>query len=68
MPPRQPDYRGDRPHGAFVTNLGLSADALRAALIKAWGVCEPCHDWPRERTARLVLDRYGRTQWNELGR
>ena len=36
MPPRQPDYRHDRPHGLFVTNLPLAAATIRAAVSGAW--------------------------------
>ena len=36
MPARRPDYRGDRPHADFVTNLPLPRDRLLAALRSAW--------------------------------
>jgi lipoate-protein ligase A len=36
MPPRQPNYREDRPHAQFVTNLPLPRDRLLAALKAAW--------------------------------
>jgi lipoate-protein ligase A len=36
MPSRQPDYRVSRPHGKFLTNLNLPADAVKAALKKTW--------------------------------
>jgi lipoate-protein ligase A len=36
MPSRQPDYRESRPHGKFLTNLNLPADAVKAALKQAW--------------------------------
>ncbi len=42
MPPRQPDYRQKRAHEAFVTNLPLSAEAIRDALRSAWHAPEPC--------------------------
>ena len=64
MPPRQPDYRQSRPHEAFVANLPLDGGAIRQALRSAWQADEPCQDWPRELTARLVADRYGRPEWN----
>jgi lipoate-protein ligase A len=68
MPPRQPEYRGGRPHAVFLTNLPLSAAAIRRSLASAWQAGEPLGDWPRARTARLVGERYGRPEWNEHAR
>lgn len=65
MPPRTPAYRDGRDHEAFVTNLPLTADALRQALTTAWSASPLNGDWPRDRTAALVLSRYSRPEWNE---
>jgi lipoate-protein ligase A len=65
MPPREPDYRHGRNHHAFVANLPVSAAAIRRALITAWEANEPCPDWPRESTARLVAEKYSQRTWNE---
>lgn len=65
MPPRQPDYRRERPHSAFVTNLPLAAGELRRALIGAWQAAPAGRDWPRSRVQELVATRYSRTEWNE---
>jgi len=65
MPPRQPDYRENRPHVAFLTNLPADAPALRRALVAAWDAGEPCTDWPSDHTARLVAEKYSRREWNE---
>ena len=65
MPPRRPDYRHDRLHGKFVTNLPAEAAAIRRALVDVWDVTGPRVDWPEELTARLVAEKYGRTEWNE---
>jgi lipoate-protein ligase A len=64
MPPRQPEYRQGRAHRAFLTNLPLDGEALRAALIKTWGA-KPEGDWPRQRTRELVAARYSLREWNE---
>jgi lipoate-protein ligase A len=64
MPPRQPDYRRNRAHGAFVTNLPLGVDELRQALIATWNAREIRTDWPRDLTARLVAERYTQPTWN----
>lgn len=64
MPPRQPDYRRGRPHGAFVANLPIDADALRRAVITAWNAEPATGDWPRARVAALVAERYSEPGWN----
>jgi lipoate-protein ligase A len=63
-PPRQPDYRAGRPHVEFVTNLPLTRDALRRAVLGAFGAGDPLADWPQEQVARLVAEKYGRAEWN----
>jgi lipoate-protein ligase A len=65
IPPRMPDYRDGRDHRAFVTNLPLSGECIRRALISAWNALELREDWPRELTARLVAEKYGNSQWNQ---
>jgi lipoate-protein ligase A len=65
MPPRQPEYRRQRAHQEFVTNLPASAAALRAALQAAWGAWETVDDWPRQRVRQLVASRYGQAEWND---
>ena len=64
MPPRQPAYRGGRPHGQFLANLPLPAAILRHVLATAFAATEPATSWPEQRTAQLVAARYGRRQWN----
>ncbi|MCL4195226.1 MAG: hypothetical protein KJZ87_26045, partial [Thermoguttaceae bacterium] len=64
MPPRQPDYRGGRTHREFVANIPLVCPELRRAVIGAWKAGESLNDWPREATARLVAERYGRDSWH----
>ncbi len=64
MPPRQPDYRQDRPHASFIANLPTTAEALKHALVAAWRAEPADHDWPHERVARAVAERYSRPEWN----
>jgi lipoate---protein ligase len=64
MPPRQPDYRAGRRHADFVMNLPVAGEALRGAMATAFGVEQSLHDWPRDRTQRLVAERYLREAWN----
>jgi lipoate---protein ligase len=65
MPPRQPAYRDGRAHRAFVINLPIAADVLRAALVEAWKARDIDSDWPRQRVRELVAMRYSRPEWNE---
>jgi len=63
MPPRQPSYRGGRPHAQFVTNLPVTGAALRAALCAAFEAHEPPTDWPRRETDHLARIRYSQPAW-----
>ncbi|HND51903.1 MAG TPA: lipoate--protein ligase family protein [Pirellulaceae bacterium] len=53
-PPRQPDYREDRPHSQFVCNLPLPCSTLRSALAHAWNADQPLTAPPLDRVAALV--------------
>jgi len=64
MPPRQPDYREQRAHEEFLTNLRLPAGELAAALRQVWQCEERLVDWPRAEVERLVDERYGLESWN----
>lgn len=63
-PPREPDYRGHRPHGEFVRNLPLPAAQLKQALIAAWHADEVPLAWPQALTSQLLATRYSRNDWN----
>jgi len=64
MPSRQPDYRRNRAHADFLTNLNLPPEALKAALRKAWCAAEPLKTWPERETADLVMTKYATREWN----
>jgi lipoate-protein ligase A len=64
MPPRQPDYRHARQHGDFVTNLPITRAALTQAVDAAWPTSGELNDWPKERVADLVAERFSRDDWN----
>lgn len=63
-PPRQPDYRQQRSHQAFVANVPASCETLRRAICQAWSTRESVSDWPRERVQQLVAERYSTQSWN----
>jgi lipoate-protein ligase A len=64
MPPRQPDYRRNRSHSAFVANLTLGRAALCTALATVWGARAGDGDWPQSRVRDLVAARYQDRDWN----
>ena len=59
-PTRAPDYRKDRSHRDFITNLPLDRTTIQEALQEAWNAQEPLTDWPRDMTAELAKDKYER--------
>ena len=66
-PPRQPDYRLQRDHASFVSNLAVPRDAIRAALLNAWTLAGPLHPWPESLTDYLLFEKYSRDDWNLVG-
>lgn len=64
QPSRQPEYRGGRPHRDFITNLPLTADAVKRALAGVWKATPGSLMWPQEETERLVRERYVLAAWN----
>ena len=63
-PPRQPDYRQQRSHNEFITQLKLSSASVKAALCEAWDAKTARASVPHERTQNLVASRYVRDEWN----
>jgi len=64
-PPREPGYRAGRPHGAFLANLGLGREAVAGAVRRAFAAGTERADWPAERVAALVRERYASVAWTE---
>jgi len=64
-PPREPAYRGRRDHAAFLANLDLGRPALEAAVRLAFAAAEQGVDWPADRVAALVRERYASPGWTE---
>lgn len=63
-PPRQPAYRRQRAHAAFVDNVPVGKEALILSLREAWQVTATIPTWPRELVAHLVATRYAHAAWN----
>lgn len=64
-PERQPDYRAQRAHLEFVTNLPARREQLVSALRDVWGAEEPAGEWPAALTRELASDKYSRLEWTE---
>ena len=63
FPPRQPDYRRDRPHGEFLTNARASNEAVKAALRQTWAATETLADLPFEQINDLARTRHAASSW-----
>lgn len=63
-PPRQPDYRADRGHLDFITNVPIRPDELADNIASTFGATGPCTDWPIETTQHLRETRYTSAAWH----
>jgi lipoate---protein ligase len=63
-PPRQPDYRQQREHAAFVENFPATQERLHQCIREAWGTDELLEAWPVRKVSELVADRYSQASWN----
>jgi len=64
-PPREPGYRGGRPHADFLANLALGRGTLEHAVRRAFAAEVRRDAWPRDEVARLLRDRYHDASWTE---
>jgi len=64
FPSKQPDYRLDRSHRDFLTNLQIPAEPIKQALRQGWEATESLPRIPLEQVAALVRNKYGRDDWN----
>lgn len=64
-PPREPDYRQQRPHQDFLANLEVDRDALAAALKDAWraGPTTSGTLHFEQTVSELVRDKYSQDSW-----
>jgi lipoate-protein ligase A len=63
-PERQPAYRRDRPHGAFVTNLAAGVHDVKRLLVEEWRPESVYAPVPGEKVGELVAAKYSRAEWN----
>ncbi|HTX21618.1 MAG TPA: lipoate--protein ligase family protein [Candidatus Aquilonibacter sp.] len=63
-PSKQPDYRKERSHDEFLTNLNLPADEVKIALQKIWKANLPLENPPLEKISELAREKYSTREWN----
>jgi lipoate-protein ligase A len=63
-PERQPEYRHDRPHAEFVTNLPLTVEEAKRLLVTEWQPEDDYAPLPLEKMRELVAEKYSRDDWN----
>lgn len=64
MPSKEPDYRANRSHAEFVTNLNLPAEKVKAALAAEWNANEPMKNPPLAEIKKLAAEKYAAREWN----
>ncbi len=66
LPSRQPDYRNNRTHEAFLINLKLERAAVKEALRRQWQADEPfpAEAFPADAIRHLVETQYRHESWN----
>jgi lipoate-protein ligase A len=63
-PERQPDYRRDRTHSEFVTNLPLTVAEMKRLLVAEWRASARYEPAPLARVHELVVEKYSCDKWN----
>lgn len=64
VPSKQPEYRRNRAHQDFLSNLATTPESVKCALQQAWRAFEPLESLPREQITLLARDRYETSEWN----
>ncbi len=63
MPSKQPDYRAQRPHADFVTNLNIEMSELKKRLIEVWGANDPLESVPHDQIEELASKQFSQDEW-----
>ena len=64
-PPREPEYRHQRSHTDFLTNLSLGREQIDKAVRTAFAAWGTKTTWPHQQVQQLVESRYGQISWTE---
>jgi lipoate---protein ligase len=63
MPARQPNYRAQRHHAAFLLNLPVPPGELKCRLRRGWVAGVDLANLPQRQVTRLVADKYAKAEW-----
>lgn len=63
-PSKEPDYRAQRSHLDFITNINATREQVKAALCEAWGATEATSFYPAKRVQELIEEKYSHDEWN----
>lgn len=63
-PERQPEYRQQRSHADFLTNLDVDESVLRNAIIEEWGGTKSDRNWAMTNLDTLCREKYLNDKWN----
>jgi lipoate-protein ligase A len=63
VPNRQPEYRQNRDHAAFLINLPTTATELTHRLRTRWAAQQVMNEWPAHLVRKLTAEKYGRPEW-----
>lgn len=64
FPSKQPDYRENREHLKFITNVPLKPAQIKMSLVEIWKAEEAFKTVPGKETSKLVEEKYSREDWN----
>lgn len=63
MPPKQPAYRQERSHAAFLTNLKHTSERVKHALRTSWDATDQAPWIPSNMIERLARGKYADARW-----
>lgn len=64
FPSKQPDYRKNREHLKFITNIPLKPDKIKKSLTEIWKAGEIFKTVPEKEISELVKEKYSKEDWN----
>ena len=62
-PPRQPEYRRQRGHADFLTNLPMASATIERVLREVWRADDVAASWPMELVKQMVEEKYLNEEW-----
>jgi len=63
MPSKQPDYRAQRRHAEFLTNLNIEASLLKKRLMQIWEANGPLESVPSDQIDELTSKQFSQDEW-----